>query len=235
MMMSSNAVERQPRGSDRLVRRRHRSFFKAGRSWHRSKRVVFSIEYRASQRRSVIDALPMTDDRRAGGVTLITGAMAAGKSTVAQALAERLPHSVHVRGDVSRRMIVAGREEMTADPSREAIPQLQLRYDLGVRTSLHYAQEGFEVVYQDIIMGPDLERVVNELGAALRQVVVLCPSPGILAQRDVARNKIGYIGWAPAVLDRQLRETTPRIGLWLDSSGLTVAETVDRILAARTA
>ena len=36
-------------------------------------------------------------------VVLITGIQAAGKSTVAQELAERLPRSVHVRGDVFRR------------------------------------------------------------------------------------------------------------------------------------
>lgn len=81
----------------------------------------------------------MIDDRQAGHVTLITGAMAAGKSTVAQALAERLSRSVHVRGDAFRRMIVAGRVEMTADPSPEAIAQLQLRYDPGVRASLNYS------------------------------------------------------------------------------------------------
>lgn len=42
-------------------------------------------------------------------VILITGNMAAGKSSVAQALAERLPQSIHPRGDVFRRMIVNGR------------------------------------------------------------------------------------------------------------------------------
>lgn len=84
-------------------------------------------------------------------------------------------------------------------------------------------------------MGSDFERVVNAPGATIRQVVVLYPSAEVLAHRDVARYTIGYIGWTTAVLDRQLRETTPRIGLWLNTSSLTVAETVDRILAARTA
>ncbi|MFJ2642038.1 MULTISPECIES: AAA family ATPase [unclassified Streptomyces] len=42
-------------------------------------------------------------------VILVTGVMASGKSTVAQGLAERLPRSVHVRGDVFRRMVVSGR------------------------------------------------------------------------------------------------------------------------------
>ncbi len=160
----------------------------------------------------------MTANRQ-GGVILITGAMAAGKSTVAQALAERLPRSVHVRGDVFRRMVVTGREEMTTDPSPEAIAQLHLRYDLGVLTSLRYAAAGFQVVYQDIIMG---------------QVVVLCPSADVLAAREAARPKPGYgDGWEPEAFDRELRQHTPRIGFWLDSSDLTVDETVDRILAAR--
>jgi predicted kinase len=45
-------------------------------------------------------------------IVLITGNMAAGKSSVAQALAERLPRSVHLRGDAFRRMIVNGRAEI---------------------------------------------------------------------------------------------------------------------------
>ena len=50
-------------------------------------------------------------------VYLITGMMASGKSTVAQALAERLPRSVHVRGDLFRRMIVSGRvDEIAGKP-----------------------------------------------------------------------------------------------------------------------
>jgi chloramphenicol 3-O-phosphotransferase len=50
-----------------------------------------------------------------GSVIVITGVMAAGKSTVAQRLAERLPRSAHIRGDVFRRMIVGGRVEPTPE------------------------------------------------------------------------------------------------------------------------
>lgn len=46
---------------------------------------------------------------RERAIVLITGIQAAGKSTIAQALAERLPRSVHVRGDLFRRMVVNGR------------------------------------------------------------------------------------------------------------------------------
>lgn len=54
-------------------------------------------------------------------VLLLTGIQAAGKSTVAQLIAERLPRSAHVRGDVFRRMVVGGRAEMTPEGSPEAL------------------------------------------------------------------------------------------------------------------
>ncbi|MGH3984613.1 MAG: adenylyl-sulfate kinase [Pseudonocardiaceae bacterium] len=46
-------------------------------------------------------------------IIVITGLMASGKSTVAQALAQRLPLAAHVRGDAFRWMIVSGRAELT--------------------------------------------------------------------------------------------------------------------------
>lgn len=68
-------------------------------------------------------------------VVLITGISAAGKSTVADLLARRFDRGVHVKGDVFRRMIVAGRHEMTVSPSGAAWSQLHLRYRLGAMTA----------------------------------------------------------------------------------------------------
>lgn len=164
-------------------------------------------------------------------IILITGIMAAGKSTVAQALAERLPRSAHVRGDSFRRFIVNGREEMTATPSPEAEGQLRMRYELGADTARRYHAAGFDVVYQDVILGPDLELVTGMLEDLPLDVIVLCPSPKAVAAREDARPKRGYGQWTVADLDQGLREETPRIGYWLDTSDLTVDETVDYILA----
>jgi predicted kinase len=59
-------------------------------------------------------------------VIVVTGIQAADKSTIAQALAERLARSVHLRGDVFRRMIVSGRADMgPANPPAGAIAQLK--------------------------------------------------------------------------------------------------------------
>jgi len=167
-------------------------------------------------------------------VTLITGIMASGKSSVAQALAERLSPSVHVRGDAFRRMIVNGREDMTSPPSEAALRQLDLRYRLMVSAALAYRDAGFHVVCQDVILGDALSEVVAMFGNTPVDVVVLCPRPDVVATRETQRRKTGYVGFTVEDLDRSLRQETPRIGRWIDSSDLTVEETVDAILSGRT-
>jgi hypothetical protein len=53
-----------------------------------------------------------------------------------------------------------------------------------------------------------------------------------VAARESSRSKTGYPSdEAIRAFDRVLREQTPRIGYWLDSSELTVEQTVDAILS----
>ncbi|MGC0340358.1 hypothetical protein RKD20_005392 [Streptomyces sp. SLBN-8D4] len=115
------------------------------------------------------------------GVVLVTGVMAAGKSTVAQALAERLPRAAHVRGDLFRRMIVSGREEYTPGASGEAVAQLRLRYRLSAATADAYAEAGFTAVVQDVVLSEDLTAYVGLVRTRPLYVVVLAPDAGTVA------------------------------------------------------
>lgn len=162
---------------------------------------------------------------------LITGIMASGKSTVAQQVAERLPKSVHLRGDVFRRMIVNGRAEMESPLSDEALGQLRLRYQLAAQAADSYCGAGFTVVYQDVIIGEILTEVVAMRRQWPLYVVVLCPSPTVALERDANRHKQTYQSWTPEGLDQALRQETPKLGLWLDTSALNVDQTVDAIFA----
>jgi chloramphenicol 3-O-phosphotransferase len=165
------------------------------------------------------------------GVHLVTGIQAAGKSTVAQVLAERLPgRTVHVHGDQFRRWIVRGRADMTPDAGPEAVRQLRLRHLLTARTCDGYAEAGFTVVAQDVVLGAELPGLVAEVRSRPLHVVVLAPRPDAVAAREEARGKQAYDRWTVDALDRALREETPRLGLWLDSSQLSVEETVEEIL-----
>src|SRR5436853_991232 len=91
---------------------------------------------------------------------LITGIMASGKSTIAQRVAEHLPKSVHLRGDIFRRMIINGRVDILPEPDEEALTQLRLRYQLAAQAADAYCAAGFSVAYQDVIIGPILQDVV---------------------------------------------------------------------------
>jgi predicted kinase len=164
-------------------------------------------------------------------VILLTGNMAAGKLSVAQALAERLPRSVHLRGDLFRRLIVNGRAEMDFVLSDEAARQLDLRYRLAASAARLYLEAGFTVVVQDIVIGPALARVAGLYDGPSASPSSCCaPGPDVVAARDAARAKTGYPD-PDAVLafDHVLREQTPRLGWWLDTSDLSVEQTVERI------
>ncbi|KAB8190308.1 AAA family ATPase [Nonomuraea phyllanthi] len=165
------------------------------------------------------------------GAVVITGVSAAGKSTVAQALAERLPRSAHVRGDAFRRMIVGGRAEMAPEPAEEALRQLRLRHRIAASTADLYFKAGFTPIVQDIIIGEDLKWFTNLIDTRPLHVFVLAPDPEEVDRRERARAKTGYGGgWTIAQLDAVLRHETPRIGLWLDTSRQTPPETVDEII-----
>lgn len=164
------------------------------------------------------------------GIYLITGVMASGKSTVAEQLARRFERGVHVRGDVFRRMIASGRAEMVPDAPEEALSQLLLRHRLAAETADRYYEAGFHVVVQDIVLGSMLLEMIGLIHTRPLYVVVLDPGPEAVRQRELNRPKKGYGEWSPEQLIRSLREETPRLGLWLDTSELTPEETVQAIL-----
>lgn len=163
-------------------------------------------------------------------IYLITGLMASGKSTVGQMHAERLPKAVHLRGDIFRRMIVSGREDMRENPPREALEQLYLRYQLTAEAAKTYFDHGFAVVIQDKYYGPALRHMMEFMEGYPLRVVVLCPDAETITLREQRRGKNGYTGYDVEPLYTSFMEETPRVGFWLDNSKESAEETVNRIL-----
>ena len=176
----------------------------------------------------------MQATRSDSAIYLITGPMAAGKSTVARLLAERFDRGVYLEGDFFRRSIVAGREEMTPNASPEALAQLRLRYRIAAAAADAYCAGGFTVALEDVIAGPLLAEYVDLMRTRPLHVVVLFPSLAAVAAREAARREKGYAHWTIEGLYEGFVSGTPRIGLWLDTSGQTAEETVDEILARTT-
>lgn len=163
-------------------------------------------------------------------IYVITGIMASGKSTVAETLAESMDKCVHLRGDIFRKMIVTGREEMCEHPSIEALYQLDMRYSITAKVAIEYYNNGFTVVVQDNFIGEKLLYFLEFLDKYPTYVIVLNPDIKSIEQREQKRDKIGYIGFTVENLYSIFMKETPRIGLWLDTTNMSIEETVNEIL-----
>lgn len=168
---------------------------------------------------------------REQAVIVLSGIQAVGKSTVAQLLAERLPRSVHLRGDLFRRMIVSGRADITPEMTGEAAAQLRLRYKLTAASCDAYFRAGFTVVAQDVILGGHLRDMTTMITSRPLLLVVLTAAAEVIEAREAGRDKNAYTAWSPAGLEKVLRDQTPPIGLWLDSSSQTPDQTAAEILS----
>ena len=163
-------------------------------------------------------------------IYLITGLMAAGKSKIAQLLAENIERSVHLRGDIFRKMIISDREEMTENATEEAIKQLKLRYQITVQAAKEYYDAGFNVIIQDNYYGKILSEMIEYLLPYKPRVIVLNPNVETIKKREKYRNKKGYKGFSVEKLYEEFIKETPKIGFWIDTSNITPDETVKKIL-----
>jgi predicted kinase len=162
---------------------------------------------------------------------VISGVPASGKTTVSRLLAGRLDRAVCVPGDAIREMVVTGRADMRPDPGEPELHQLLLRYQGALAVAAIYLDAGFDVVVEDVIIGPMLPKFLAFAPVPEVYLVFLDPAATAVADRDRGRSKTGYDGdWNIGQLRDVLHVETDRLGLWLDSTELSAEETVDRIL-----
>lgn len=152
-------------------------------------------------------------------------------------LAARFRRAAYIEGDVLWQMVVAGRADMADPPSDEARRQLALRYQHGAMLAQSFMSAGFVAVHADNIYGTDVSDYLAAVEGP-RSLIVLRPSPAAVAQRERSRGTSAYAGWltderslidAISQFDEWL-SSSPAVGLWVDSSGLTPEQTVDQIV-----
>jgi adenylylsulfate kinase-like enzyme len=175
-----------------------------------------------------VDATPLP-------VYVISGQLAAGKSTVAKAVLDRHPFGYHVDVDGIREMVTSGLASplaWTDETSRQ--------FGLAIRASAAlariYANAGFAVAIEGGIDPDAVESALDEVGLRDRMIgVVLRPRLDVALERNRARTHKGFdtsiLEGVMREIDGDLARDAGRPG-WheLDSSDQTIGETVDAVL-----
>ena len=165
---------------------------------------------------------------------VVTGIQASGKSTVARALAARFDHGVHIEADVLHGMIVTGGilPDGAGPVPYDAARQLRLRLHNAALLARSFREAGFTAVLDDIIIGDRLAHLREDLADVSFELIVLAPHvDAVIADRDPNRAKATIGPAAAHYLDAELRRTMAGIGRWIDTTNMSVSQTVDAILA----
>jgi predicted ATPase len=173
-----------------------------------------------------------------GRIFFITGVPGSGKTTVSRALLGRFAKGVHISVDALRESVVSGfvLPDFSWPPAVDE--QFRLAREAAADMARRYAAVGFTVAVDDCL-GPQREPAIDtshygglvEDAAVIR--VLLRPSLAVALDRNNSRgNALGdFLAEAIPLLlevqDRGLRHGWTVI----DTSELTVDETIERVLA----
>jgi hypothetical protein len=130
-------------------------------------------------------------------------------------------------------MIASGRVDMRPDAGAEALRQLALRYAGALSVANVFLDGGFDVVVEDVIIGPILREFLSLVPVREFHLVFLDPDTAAIEhrERDRGLKVYGPGRWSVGGLQNLLRSETDRIGLWLDTTAQSAEQTVEAILS----
>jgi chloramphenicol 3-O-phosphotransferase len=179
------------------------------------------------------DGTPASVTASSAGFIVLTGRPGAGKSTVGRALVEALPgEAANIEEDRMWEWLTTSGQVGRPQPD---IDGLRRRGEVFLRTLASLvdslADEGFTPILNGAILRrAHLEDRLRRIKARPVHLVVLAPTPEVCRARDAARPKVVYHS-LPEDIGELMQPELGKLGLWIDSSELTPAETVAEILA----
>ncbi len=155
---------------------------------------------------------------------IVTGMPGAGKSTVARGLAASLPRSACIHGDDVHDLIISGRVEPDQGPKGEAELQIELTQRNICLLARSFGQAGFVPVVDWVIRNRrDLDVLREELSDLTARLIVLAPS----SSARETRKPVAHRRWSH--LQGDMYRDLMGVGLWIDSTALTIEETLTKI------
>ncbi len=163
-------------------------------------------------------------------IVLIVGVPGAGKTTVATALAQHFERAALIEGDLVQHHFTVTGLVSPAEPSPESDRQLELRWRNCADLARNFYRFGFTAIVEHAIGSRRwIDQFLAETDPFPVTLVVLAPTAETALARDRARpdKQVGHLF---THMDAQLRERLSGVGWWLDTSALTVDDTVRAIL-----
>jgi energy-coupling factor transporter ATP-binding protein EcfA2 len=162
---------------------------------------------------------------------IVTGPPGAGKSSVARAVAGRLQRSALLDGDAINALIVSGFVWALGEPADEAARQVRLLHANLCALAANFADAAVTPVIDAVI--PDRDRLdffLETLAPRPVLLVVLAPSAEVCRARNAGRPAESQFFFdGHGALMAAMREDFGTIGWWLDSSGISLEETVQQV------
>jgi hypothetical protein len=163
---------------------------------------------------------------------IVTGAPAAGKSTVSQLVARALPRAARLNGDFVHELIVSGFVWGLGEPAVEAARQATLTRRNLSALAVNFADAGFTPVIDTLL--PDraaLDELLDGLGRRPALLIVLAPDLEKHRTRNAGREREEQFSFADyETLAATMRRDFGSVGWWVDTSELTAAETATQIV-----
>jgi len=170
----------------------------------------------------------------AAPVFIVTGPAGAGKSTVARELCRRFPRAAHIDVDQLRRLVISGYASPVPGNGEPGAAAAQTDLATANATDLarNFSAAGFVTVIDEVLSTQsDLDNYLVRLRPETDiRFITLMPASDALAARDAGRAEGERMGDRSAALHRIFAANGETRGLRLDTSSLSVEETVDVVL-----